>query len=194
MQTPVDDNQSTAGSRAPITALVSELLSTRCMQARRTLDVEKQLRVRSSVVLGSVVLGSLAVAGCAYQADSFTYAHEPFKGVYVNVNCLDIAIEHRKRPNWSDVISYEFGNRCDDPVVVDLAAAKVYGRTREGSEMQLFAFDPLREIRLMRLDGRAVGREAIEYPSNRPLARLCIDAASIAHASPPRWICFGDQD
>lgn len=193
MLTPVGDNQSTPGSRAPITTLVSELLSTRCMQVRGTFDVEKQLRARSSFVLGSIVIGSLAASGCAYQADSFSYAQERFKGVYVNVNCLDLAIDLRKLSNRSDVIAYEFGNRCDDPVVVDLAAARVYGRTREGSDIQLFAFDPLREIRLMRLDGRAVGREAIEYPSGQPLARLCIDAASIAHASPPRWVCFGQD-
>jgi hypothetical protein len=57
-------------------------------------------------------------------------------------------------------------------------------------EIELFAFDPLREIRTLRLDGRAYGREAIEYPSPQKLDRVCVDAASIARAAPPRWICF----
>jgi hypothetical protein len=141
-----------------------------------------------------LVLGSLVLASCAYQPDSFGYARKPFHGYYVNANCLDLAVDRRREANGSDVISYEFGNRCDDPVVVDLAAAKVYGHTRDCSDVELFAFDPLREIRMMRLDGRAVGREAIVYPSGRALASVCVDAASIAHQSPPRWICFSDRD
>lgn len=163
------------------------------MLVRGTL-VEEAKRFTRGSLLCPLVIGSLALGGCAYQPDSFSYAHEPFKGVYVSVGCLDLAIAHRKRPNMSDVLRYEFGNRCDDPVVVDLASARVFGHTPEGSAIELFAFDPLREIRQMRLDGRAVGRESIEYPSGRPLARLCVDAASIAHASPPRWICFGGRD
>lgn len=140
------------------------------------------------------VLGSLVLASCAYQPDSFTHAKEPFRGFYLSVNCLDLAIDHRKRAGDSDVIGYEFGNRCDEPVVVDLAAARVYGQTSGGEDIELYAFDPLREIRSLRLDGRASGREAIEYPSGQKLDRVCIDAASIAHATPPRWICFFDRD
>lgn len=141
-----------------------------------------------------LVLGSVVLAGCAYQPDSFSYVREPFRGYYLSVDCLDIAIDHRPRGKDSDVLAYEFGNRCDEPAVVDLAAARVYGKTSDGTELTLFAFDPLREIRTMRIDARAYGREAIEYPSGRQLASVCVDAASIAHASPPRWVCFNHRD
>jgi len=92
------------------------------------------------------------------------------------------------------VIAYEFGNRCDKPVVVDLAAARVYGQTHEGDEIKLYAFDPLREIRSMLIDARASGREAIEYPSASKFERVCLDAAAIAHSTPSQWICFNQRD
>jgi hypothetical protein len=138
---------------------------------------------------------SLVLGGCAYQPDSFSYAHEPFNGVRVTVDCLDMAIQHqRDRADASNVVSYAFGNRCDEPVLVDLAAARVVGHATDGTDMALFAFDPFHEIRSMRIDGRAVGHEAIEYPSNRTLERMCIDTAPIAHAVQPVWVCFNDRD
>lgn len=142
-----------------------------------------------------LLLGSLALGGCAYQADSFSYAHEPFGGVYTTVDCLDVALDHHaRRAKSKNVITYAFGNRCDDPVVVDLASVRVFGRAGDGTEMQLFAFDPDHEIRVMRIDGRAVGREAIEYPSKQKLASMCVDVGSLAHSSAPRWVCFEDRD
>jgi hypothetical protein len=142
-----------------------------------------------------LILGSLALGGCAYQADSFSYAREPFSGVYMTVDCLDLAIDRQSRQAASkNVITYAFGNRCNDPVVVDLASVRVFGRADDGTEMQLFAFDPANEIRALRIDGRAVGREAIEYPSKGTLKSLCVDAGSIARSSVPRWVCFDDRD
>lgn len=142
-----------------------------------------------------LLLGSLALGGCAYQADSFSYAREPFSGVYMTVDCLDVAIDHQSRHAASkNVITYAFGNRCDDPVVVDLASVRVYGRASDGTELQLFAFDPDHEIRVMQIDGRAVGREAIEYPSDQTLKSMCVDAGSIAHSPVPRWVCFEHRD
>ena len=138
-----------------------------------------------------LLVGSLLFAGCAYQPDTFSYAREPFKGVYLSVQCLDLAIAHR-RESAHDVIAYQFGNRCDQPALVDLAAAHVTGDTGDGDVFDLFAFDPMREMRAMLLDARAVGREAIEYPSGTPLQNVCVDAASVAHVTPSQWICFRD--
>ena len=72
------------------------------------------MQVRSAFVdaIHRVLLGSLLLSGCAYQSDSFSYSREPFSGVYVSVSCLDLALDHRKQPNASDVISYAFGNRA----------------------------------------------------------------------------------
>lgn len=141
--------------------------------------------------LQRLLVGSLVVAGCAYQPDTFSYAREPFKGVYLSVQCLDLAISHR-RESAHDVIAYQFGNRCDQPALVDLAAAHVTGDTGDGDVIDLYAFDPMREVRALLLDARAVGREAIEYPSGTPLQNVCVDAASVAHVTPPSWICFRD--
>ncbi|HEY5923140.1 MAG TPA: hypothetical protein VIV11_15785 [Kofleriaceae bacterium] len=140
------------------------------------------------------VIAALVLAGCAYKPDSFRQGSASFRGFYISVDCLDLGIDHRKRDNRMDVIAYEFGNRCDKPVVVDLAAARVYGRTADGEEVELYAFDPMSEIRPVRIDARAYGREAIEYPSSHTLDRVCIDAAAIAHVSPPNWICFNRRD
>ena len=88
------------------------------------------------------------------------------------------------------VLAYAFGNRCDHPAVVDLARVSVLGRTVDGREVTLAAFDPRHELRAVALDGRSSGREAIAYPSTVPLAEVCVDAAAIAHESPERWLCF----
>lgn len=140
-------------------------------------------------------VGALALGACAYQPDSFNHVRQPFEGAYVTVQCLDIALQHRPRSaQLRNVIEYHFGNRCNEPAIVDLAAAPVYGRTSDGSTSKLFAFDPFHELRLLEIDARAVGQEAIEYPSSEVLTSLCIDAAAIAHAAPPRWLCFDNRD
>jgi len=147
--------------------------------------------------VGTVVgvgVSTFLVAGCAYQADSFSYERQQFPGTYVTVDCLDLAIEHRADQGDQNIIAYQFGNRCDVPVLVDLAAARVVARTAEGDEMQLVAFDPRHEIRPLRIDARASGKEAIEYPSGRSVQSVCVDAASIARVLPERWICFNHRD
>ena len=150
--------------------------------------VGARFRIAQQALLSALVLG-----GCAYQPDSFSYVRQPFSGVFLSISCLDIAIDHRRMDtSESNLVEYSFGNRCDQPVVVDLAAARVYGQTPAGSQFQLMAFDPFHELRSMRIDGRATGRETIDYPSADALTHLCIDAASIAHTSPARWVCFND--
>jgi hypothetical protein len=151
--------------------------------------------IRDAHSAAVLLLGSLVGVGCAYQADSFSYAHDTFTGVYVTVDCLDLAIDHQQRLAKSrNVITYAFGNRCDEPVVVDLASVKVLGHASDGTEMQLYAFDPAHEIRTMRIDARAVGKEAIEYPSKASLANMCIDVGSITRSRVARWVCFNDRD
>jgi hypothetical protein len=139
-------------------------------------------------------VGALALSACAYQPDSFSHVRQPFEGAYVTVNCLDVALKQRKVAQPTrNIIEYHFANRCDEPAVVDLAAARVYGRTSDGAASKLFAFDPFHELRELRIDARAAGQEAIEYPSGEAIAYLCVDAAPIAHAGPSRWLCFDNR-
>jgi hypothetical protein len=141
-------------------------------------------------VLQSWFVGALALGGCAYQPDSFAHARQPFDGVQVTIDCLDLSVGHESYPSaTSNVVAYWFGNRCDSPVVVDLASARVVGMASDGSAIDLQAFDPMREIRTLLLDARAVGHEAIDYPSSLLLKSVCVDAATIAHVQTTQWVC-----
>jgi hypothetical protein len=141
--------------------------------------------------LTRVILGCALLQGCAYQPDSFVYDGEDFRGLRVTVDCVDFAIERKPdRIDGDKVLSFDFGNRCDQPAMVDLASVRIVGRTVAGSTVDLVAFDPRREIRPLWIDGRAYGREAIAYSSRVDVRSVCIDAASITHASPSRWLCF----
>jgi len=145
-------------------------------------------------VFQSWFVGALALGGCAYQPDSFAHAHQPFDGVQLTIDCLDLSVGRGTYPSaTSNVVAYWFGNRCDTPVVVDLASARVVGMATDGSAIDLQAFDPLRELRLLRLDARAVGHESIDYPSALALSSVCVDAATIAHVQPTRWVCVDNR-
>jgi hypothetical protein len=136
---------------------------------------------------------SVVVAACAYQPGSFHAVSRPFTGEQATIDCLDVAIERRtERPNET-VLGYSFGNRCDHPVLVDLASVAVVGHTREGRELQLMAYDPLHEVRAVWLDGRAIGGEAIAYPSDAPIGEICVDAAMIIHAPASHWLCLASR-
>jgi hypothetical protein len=144
--------------------------------------------MRAQVAVG------LALAGCAYQPGSFHSIQQPFAGKQATFGCLDLAVERRDDlPSGSAVVSYAFGNRCDHPAVVDLATIAVVGRTTDGRQLELTAFDPRHEISVMRIDGRAVGREAIAYPVDEPLSEVCIDAGSIARWASEQWMCFASR-
>ena len=138
-----------------------------------------------------LVMVWIVLGGCSYRAGSFGYVQHTFAGERVSVGCLDVAIERRAALiEGKTVIAYDFGNGCDHPAVVDLAAVGIVGRTRDGREVALAAFDPKHELRPVRLDGRSVGYEAIAYSSDGALAQVCVDAASIAQQGPARWVCL----
>lgn len=152
---------------------------------------------------------ALVLAGCAYQPGSFR-RDAPFPGVHATVACLDVAIDRRadltcawlRAAAWSGgsgacdvasdqaVVAYAFGNRCDHATLVDLADVSVVARDARGDALALRPFDPRRELVALSLDGRATGREAIAYDGAAPGDVVCVDVASIAHASPAQWRCF----
>jgi len=134
----------------------------------------------------------LCLGACAYHPGSFARYGNSFDGQRVTAGCLDLGIARRRDidPNTA-VVSYEFGNRCPEPAIVDLARARVIGRTVDGQEVALAPYDPKQEVRALELDGRTMGTEALAYPSEIELVQLCVDAASIAHRDGAQWICFG---
>jgi hypothetical protein len=131
-----------------------------------------------------------ALAGCAYRPGSFAHAPHDFVGQRVTVGCLDIAVNRRADLAIGPVLGYQFANRCDHATRVDLGAVRVIGRSPQGAGAVLRPYDPRREIRPVALDGRSVGAEALAYPLDRAMPEVCADAAALAHAAPPRWLCF----
>lgn len=131
------------------------------------------------------------LAGCGYHPGSFRGDH-PFVGTRSTVSCLDLAIDRRADLVDSAVLDYQFGNRCESPTTVDLANVDVIGRARDGTEVRLRPYDPDGELRALRLDGGRYGHEALAYNSSAPITQVCVDAASIAHEEPARWVCFGE--
>jgi hypothetical protein len=137
---------------------------------------------------------SVALTACAYSPGSFHHFRHDFPGQRTTVGCLDLSVE--RRPDLTTggtVLAYEFGNRCDHPAVVDLAAVEVVGRTVGGDEVKLAPFDPDRELRALAIDGRAAGQEAIAYPSTIALAEVCVNAATVTHQGSASWLCFGNR-
>lgn len=146
------------------------------------------------------------LAGCAYKPGSFEFAGKRFAGMRTVVGCLDVAIDRRQdlvTPVVADgrqdvessaaaVLGYEFGNRCDKPELVDLALVDVVGRTADGNEHHLVPYDPGGEVRSLTIDGRFGGSEALAYQWNDQLVQVCVDAASIVHERPERWLCFAN--
>ncbi len=139
-----------------------------------------------------------SIAGCSYTPGSFSYPARRFPGQRVTVGCLDIAVDRRadlKDINQAAVVDYQFGNRCDGDVMVDLTHVRIYGRTADGVELALTAYDPGLEMKPMKLGGRQAGGEAIAYPTTEPLTQVCVDAASIVETpKEARWLCFGSHE
>jgi hypothetical protein len=134
---------------------------------------------------------SVALIGCAYSPGSFSHFRQDFPGQRTTVGCLDLAVD--RRPDLTTggaVLAYEFGNRCDRPATVDFTHVAVKGRTYDGKELALTAYDPEWQIKPLQIDGRTGGKEAIAYLSDEPLAEVCVDAASLTHEAPARWLCF----
>jgi hypothetical protein len=141
------------------------------------------------VALATVVV----ISGCSYKAGSFAYPTTTFAGQRTTVGCLDIAINRRADQFESAILDYSFGNRCDDPVVIDLLKVNVVGRTLSGDEIALAPYDPRFEITVEKLDAAVAGREALAYPYPDPssgFTQVCVDAASLVPGQAPQWMCF----
>lgn len=136
----------------------------------------------------SIVLAALA--GCAYQPGSFASSQRAFPGQRATVGCLDVAVERRTDLAIGPVLGYQFANRCDHPVTIDLAAVVVVGRNAQGADVGLRPYDPRAELHPVALDGRSVGAELLAYPADRAIPQVCVDIATLAHQGTPQWRCL----
>jgi len=132
-----------------------------------------------------------AVDACAYQPGSFASAHQAFSGARATVGCLDVAVERRGDLPIGPVLGYQFANRCDHAMPIDLAAVAVVGRDASGAELALRPYDPRAELHAVALDGRSAGGEALAYPASRAMPQVCVDVATLVRGEPARWLCLG---
>jgi hypothetical protein len=159
------------------------------MNAADTLEQQPRVASSSAMRFARVFI---VVAGCAYKAGSYGYMSNGFPGQRVTVGCLDLSVSRLADTADGAVLQYQFGNRCDRAARVVLPVM-TKGRTSDGQEKALVAYDPDGEIVPRELDGRSFGSETIEYraESGDPVAEVCIDVARIVEITTPRWLCFG---
>lgn len=134
-------------------------------------------------------LGGVGVAvglvGCAaYSPGSFRQGGRAFAGQLVTLDCLDLAVAGDRDPVApGPILDFQFGNRCDHAIGVDLGAIRATGRTPTGEEVALVAYDPYREIRPLRLEARTAGRERLEYRKARDLGidliQVCVELEGV---------------
>ena len=91
------------------------------------------------------------------------------------------------------MLQYEFGNRCDAPQTIDLQGVHVVGRTRDGRETKLVAYDPDAELIPLPIDGKSDSAEALAYraPRGGEFANAWADVATIVRAPAPHSVSVG---
>jgi hypothetical protein len=139
----------------------------------------------------------VGLAACSYTPGSYAFHGRSFPGQRVTLGCLDVSIDRRLDMEGRPVLDYQFGNRCDSSIVVDLARVPVVGRTTTGDEVALAAWDPNDEISAARLGARQAGGEALAYETpakdGKAFAQVCVDAAALVAQREANWICFASR-
>lgn len=98
--------------------------------------------------------------------------------------CLDVAVSlvgDPRLPKGSALVSYEFGNTCDEATSIDLSRAKVTARAGD-HETKLALFDPGVRLHPALLDGRLQGSQAIRYDGAEPeppYDHVCVDLREV---------------
>jgi hypothetical protein len=163
--------------------------------------VSTTARVLARRYFGSTLLAPAAIvaAGCSYRAGSFADTAGLFPGPHVALPCLDLAVALVHSPSATGpVVQYSFGNRCRNPITVDLAAARVTARDPAGNQVALHPYDPRQEIRPLPLDGLLSGREQIFYLGPAPMSAIsiCVDFADIDRSAPATSapICLAEAE
>ncbi len=148
-------------------------------------------------------LAALLLAGCTYQAGSYRppvgmAGYQPARGATrLAIGCVDLAVSQRVVDDAEGglAVQYEFGNRCEQPQVIDLATVRVVGRTADQREIPLHAYDPDSELTPLELDGKSWGAEAVLYRDElgADVRQVCVDVASIVHADAARLVCIAAE-
>jgi hypothetical protein len=142
---------------------------------------------------------AVGLLGCVtYSPGSFAVRGEGFTGELATVGCLDLAVAGtRDAVAPGPIVDFQFGNRCDHAVHVDLARVRATGRTRSGEEVALVAYDPYAEITRQKLEARGFGRERLEYRSARDfgtdVTRVCVEVGDITEGGTAAELCVAPE-
>jgi hypothetical protein len=162
---------------------------------RRGAALARARRMPSITTVGGA-LATLGLAGClAYSPGSFRRGGDAFEGQLVRLDCLELGVAgQHDAVAPGPVVSYEFGNRCDHAIAVDLGAVRATGRTPDGHEVALVAYDPYREIKPLRLEARSYGHERLEYRKavdlGIDLVQVCVELEGITQTRAPARVCM----
>jgi len=154
-----------------------------------------RVRRMSSFTLLAIAGVSLGLVACApYSPGSFRVPGRDFSGERLTLDCLDLAVAgDRDLVAAGPIVDYQFGNRCQHPITVDLGAIRATGRTPTGEEVALVPYDPQGQIRAVTLETRTAGRERLEYRKARDfgidLVQVCVALDGVAGAS-TGVVCF----
>lgn len=140
--------------------------------------------VRLACLLALVSLSS----GCAYEAGTFRSRAVAFDGQPVTLGCLDVAVG-RARDSFAQgaLVSFAFGNRCEQRVTVDLVTVRAVAHGAN-----LVPWDPRGELAIATLPARSVGQEVFEYRGARADEPICVDIGGIDRdiARVEKWVCL----
>lgn len=143
-----------------------------------------------TALVGSVA--AVGLLGCAtYSPGSFAARGESFTGQLTTIGCLDLAVAGSSDAVApGPIVEYQFGNRCDHAIHVDLGAVRALGRTSSGEQVALVPYDPYSELSRQKLEARGFGRERLEYRTARDFGtdvmEVCVEVGAITengHAS-----------
>lgn len=155
-------------------------------------------RMPSPTTLAYVAV-PLGLLGCtSYSPGSFRHAGRAFTGQTTTIACLDLGVAgDRDAVAPGPIVDYQFGNRCDHPIAIDLGAVRATGRTGDGRDVALVAYDPYHTLRALRLEARSSGRERLEYRNaadfGTDLVSVCLSLDGITDAAPTgQQICVAN--
>ncbi len=134
-----------------------------------------------------VAYAAVVAAGC--YVGSFT----GLTGKRASFDCLDLAAaETEDELAKSAVIAYSLGNRCAQPVLVDLGSIRAVGQFGE-SIRPVHAYDPHHELRPVHLAAWDAVEEHLWYVDDREQApsSVCLDVGRVEGDHGEHWLCFG---
>ncbi len=141
-------------------------------------------------------IGFLGVVGAGISKGPYapeTIARELGPRAARTMGCLDVGFVPFER-GGQQLLDFHAGNRCPEPVAVDLSGVVLDAETADGRKVPVKLYDPRTELVVVHIGASERGRERlrIDGPSE-VLDRLCLDVQKLAPDAPsahPPPLCF----